>query len=165
MARCRFLAAACAGTLFYVLVAIVCGRDGLWAHGQLLEQKRLLSAHTAGIEKTHEELALEKVALQNDADVIAAYARKLGYVGQGEKLVKISGLPVRETQILDPGVVLRHIEARYVPEWFCKATGLVIFGLVYLVLLLADFNRGYIHIPRPKAHYGVVGGTAVYDMQ
>ena len=165
MTRCRFLVATCAGTFFYVLVALLCGRDGLWAYSQLQEQKRALSAHTAGIEKTYEELSLEKVALQNDADVIAAYARKLGYVSEGEKLVKISGLPSRETQILDPGAVILHEEVRYVPEWFCKAVGLVIFTLLYMVLLLYDLSRGLIQMPAKKAHMNVVRGVPVYDMQ
>ena len=163
MERCRFLVAACVGTFFYVLVALLGGRDGLWAMNQLQEQKRSVSMHTAAIEKTFEELNLEKVALQSDNDVIAAYARKLGFVSPGEKLVKVSGLASRETQIVDPGTVLRHTSVRYIPEWFCKAVGLVIFSLLYIILLLYDITRGAVSLPRKKAHVTVVQGTPVYD--
>ena len=75
MTRARFLVAAVLGTLVYVLVSLCVGRDGIWVYRQLQEQKRLLSANTASIEKTNEELKLEKVALQKDMSVIAAYAR------------------------------------------------------------------------------------------
>ena len=165
MTRCRFLVASCVGTFFYVLIAVFCGRDGLWAYSQLMDEKRSLSTHTASIEKTYEELLLEKAALQSDMDVIASYARKLGFVSEGEKLVKITGLPLREKQILDPGMVVFHNEVKYIPEWFCKVLGLIIFALVYLVLLLSDFNRGLIELPNRKAHVNVIRGVPVYDMQ
>ena len=159
MTRCRFLFAACVGTFFYVIASMTCGRDGIWAERQLLEQKRILSAHTAAIEKTNEELYLEKVALQKDMDLIAAYARKLGYVGEGEKLVKISGLSNRETQIFDAGNVILHEDPRYVPEGFCKGVGLVIFILTYAVLVLYDFSKGYVTVRRPKKSFEEMKGA------
>ncbi len=163
MTRFRLLAAVCAGTLFYVLLAIFCGRDGLWAYNQLLEQKRVMSTHAASIEKIHEELMLEKVALQKDPDVIAAYARRLGYVGEGEKLVKISGLAAKEAQVWNPGVVMKHSEVRYVPEYFCKAMGLIIGLMAYIVLFLHDVTHGYIRFPRKKT-YREAKGLTVYDI-
>ncbi|MBR6084308.1 MAG: septum formation initiator family protein, partial [Spirochaetales bacterium] len=60
MTRCRFLIAACIGTFFYVLLSFIGGRDGLWATDQMLEQKRILSANAASIQKTYDELYLEK---------------------------------------------------------------------------------------------------------
>ncbi|HAO31030.1 MAG TPA: septum formation initiator [Treponema sp.] len=164
MIRFRLLGAVCAGTLFYVLLGIFCGRDGLWAYNQLLEQKRMLSTHAASIEKTHEELMLEKVALQKDPDVIAAYARRLGYVGEGEKLVKISGLAVTESRVWNPGVVLRHKDVSYVPESFCKMMGIVVAFMAYLVLFLHDYNHGYIQFPRKKKTFVNVKGLTVYDI-
>ncbi len=158
MTRFRFLAAACLGTLFYVMVSMFAGRDGVWARNQLLEQKRILSANTASIEKTYEELSLEKVALQKDMDVIAAYARKLGYVQEGEKIVKINGLTVRETQIFDAGSVVKHEESKYVPEMYCKGVGLAVFALVYSLLLLLDYTRGLLKVGSKKKYYDELKG-------
>ena len=56
-------------------MAFIGGSDGIWAMKQLQEQKQLLSAHTAAIEKTYDELSLEQIALQKDLDVIASYAK------------------------------------------------------------------------------------------
>ena len=167
MERFRILAAVFAGTFFYVLMSIVCGRDGIWAQRQLQEQKQALSAHTAIIEKTNDELSLEKIALQKDLDVVAAYARKLGFVSENEKLVKISGLPVRETHIFDPGTVQRHNEVKFMPEWICKSCALVIMILFYMVLFLYDLHRGYISFPQFARRNKTVsiGGISVYDMQ
>ena len=143
MKRCRLLFSACIGTLFYVLVAILGGRDGIWATRQLQEQRRMLSSHLSGIEKTNEELNIQKVTLQEDMDVISAYARKLGYISEGEKLVKVSGLPNRETRIFDPGNVVFHTESKYLPEWLCKAVGLIFFALTYIILVLFDYSKDY----------------------
>lgn len=155
--------AACAGTLCYVLVSLFCGRDGLWATSQLQEQKRLVSSHTASIQKTTDELQLECLALEKDKDVIAAYARKLGYVGEGEKLVKISGLAAKETQIFDPGTVITYPPVKFLPEWICKTIGLIIFALVYIILLLSDFSKGVVSVPRRHQQTQMQGMTA-YDV-
>ena len=77
MERFRLLSAFFIGTFFYTVMAFIGGSDGIWAMKQLQEQKQLLSAHTAAIEKTYDELSLEQIALQKDLDVIASYAKKL----------------------------------------------------------------------------------------
>lgn len=163
MKQFRFLTAACAGTLFYVLISLAVGKDGLWATNQLKEQKRLVSAHTTEIQKTTDELTLESLALQNDKDVIAAYARKLGYVGEGEKLVKISGLAAKETQIFDPGTVIKYPPVKYVPEWVCKSIGLIIFGLMYIILLLSDYNKGLL-VLQQRSQRSDKRGVVAYDL-
>ena len=163
MKQFRFLAAACVGTFFYVLISLIAGKDGLWATSQLQEQKRLVSAHTASIEKINDELTLESLALQNDKDVIAAYARKLGYVGEGEKLVKISGLAAKETQIFDPGMVVKYPPVKFVPEWVCKSFGLIIFALAYIVLLLSDYRNGLVSMPH-RTVKSEVRGMPAYDV-
>ncbi|WP_407396920.1 septum formation initiator family protein [Treponema sp.] len=165
MERFRLLVAVFVGTLFYTLISVAGGRDGIWASSQLQEQKQSLSAHTARIEKTNGELSLEKIALEKDLDVIASYAKKLGYVSEGEKLVKLSGLAAREVHIFDPGTVERHHEVSYIPEWICKFSSFVVMLLVYLVLVLLDVQNGYIHLPGFKKKIKNIGGIQVYDMQ
>lgn len=165
MERFRILVAVFAGTLFYTIIAVFGGRDGMWAASQLQEQKQSLSAHTASIEKTHGELSLEKIALEKDLDVIASYAKKLGYISESEKLVKLSGLPNRETHIFDAGTVVRHHDVSYIPEWVCKFCGLLIMVLVYCVLFLIDLHNGLVELPFSgrKAKKNI-GGVQVYDM-
>lgn len=165
MERFRLLASFFVGTFFYTVMAFVGGSDGIWAMRQLQEQKQSLSAHTASIEKTNDELSLEKIALQKDLDVIASYAKKLGYVSAGEKLVKISGLASRETHIFDPGTVLRHHEVKFIPEWLCKSSAMTITVLIYFVLFLIDLQNGRVSFCARRAPVSVSGGISVYDMQ
>ena len=89
MEKCRVLKSVAAGTVFYVLISFFFGTSGLLAERQMFEQKKDLVNYTNRIEKINNELKMEKLALQGDDEVIASYARKLGYVNNDEKLVKI----------------------------------------------------------------------------
>lgn len=153
------------GTLFYTLISVAGGRDGLWASMQMQEQKQVLSTQTAKIEKTHDELSLEKIALEKDLDLIAAYAKKLGYVSEGEKLVKLSGLAAREVHVFDPGTIERHHDVNYIPEWICKSVSFIVMLLVYLVLILLDIQNGNVRVPILKKKTQNIGGIQIYDMQ
>ena len=76
-----------------MLISFLGGQNGLWAMRQLEEQRQEISINMAEIAKINEELELEYTALRNDMDVVAAYARRLGFVAEGETLVKVTGLP------------------------------------------------------------------------
>lgn len=162
MCRCRFLIAACVGTLFYVVISFVGGRDGIWATRQMTEQKILLSSNANEIQRTNEKLTLERKALEKDLGVVGAYAKGLGYIYEGEKLMKISGLAPHENQIYDAGTVLKHVESDFVSEGTCKGVGLIIALFTYVVLLLIDFSRGKIHL---NFNRKVTDRAPIYDMQ
>ena len=163
MIRCRFLIAACIGTFFYVIISFVGGKDGLWSTKHMTEQKMLLTANMNEILNTNTNLTLEKQALEKDTDVVGAYAQGLGYIYEGEKLMKISGLKPHENQIYDAGTVLKHVEPDFISERTSKGVGLIIFLFTYFVLLLIDFSRGKISFVTNKS-----AGTdkaPIYDMQ
>ena len=56
MKKAKYLLAVLAGVIVYVLLCSTCGRNGIWAANQLLEQKRSISANTQAIENINEEL-------------------------------------------------------------------------------------------------------------
>jgi cell division protein FtsB len=136
MSKIRALTAVFLGTLAYVLISFFGGQDGLWAERQLQTQRREISLRTAEITRINAELQLEYQALKSDPEVIASLARKLGYVSDGEKLVKINGLPVITQKVYNTGTALKRGEMRYIPEWICKLAGFVVCGLVLCVFAL-----------------------------
>lgn len=163
MKKAKYLLAVLAGVVVYVLLCSTCGRNGIWAANQLLEQKRAISANTQVIENINEELKLEKTAIQNDRDVIAAYARKLGYVSEGEKLVKIKGLGSLADMSYETGTVMKSKEVTYVPEWICKFSGIFIGLICFVLIFIYDVSRGNIRFTK-KQKYEVVAGIPVYDV-
>lgn len=162
MERFRLLAAFFMGTFFYTILSFIGGEDGLWAMNQLRLQKQILSAHTASIEKIHDELSTEALTMEKDLDVISSYAKRLGYVGENEKIVKIKGLPVQESYTFDPGTMIKHVEVKFIPESICKACALCIIVLSYCVLILLDIKNGYISFSIKSRAYS--SKTSVYDL-
>jgi cell division protein FtsB len=145
MSKIKALTAVFLGTLSYVLISLFGGQDGLWAERQLRAEQRKIGSRTAEIMNVNMELRLEYEALKSDPEVIASFARKLGYVADGEKLVKINGLPVSAQKVYSAGTALRRGDARYIPEWVCKAVGISIFALTlcfFALRSLKDFLGG-----------------------
>ena len=130
------LSAVFIGTFVYVLLSIFAGRDGIIVYNRLQKQKRAISRQTSLIQKIHDELSLERTALEKDTDVIAAYARKLDYVSEGEKLVKITGLRPYEATLYDTGTVMRRTPIAFMSERTCKACGIAFFALTLVLLAL-----------------------------
>lgn len=157
----RVLVAALAGTAMYVLVSFSCGRDGIWANGQLREQKRILSARADEIQKINDSLSLEYTALEKDPDVIAGFARKMGYVRDGEKVVKINGLNPIDEYHFETGTPIKSSEPYSLPEWFCKFTGLLMFFVTYLYLLVKDLRTREGSVKKTKVK---IKGIPVYDL-
>lgn len=162
MKRFTFLLPAFFGTFVYVLLSLAGGPNGFWAEKQLEEQKRVLSIHTVEIQKITDELSLEYIALQKDPDVIAAYAKKLGFVGEGEKLVKITGLQVSSSPLYNTGSVIKHQRIYYLSERVCKASGLVVFCLISIILILVHYEH-HLNL-NDKNDYNAIKGIPVYDL-
>ncbi len=164
--RYRFLPALLAGTCLYALVSVSLGKDGLWALRQMKEQKRLLSTRTEQIQGIYNSLDLERTALEHDGDVIAAFARKLGFVEPGEKLVKLNGLASEDEFLYNAGTPLKAGKIDFVPEWFCKASAILLSLVVYLFLLMKDLSSGEISFRRRPSFTSesFVHGVPVYDL-
>ena len=133
--------AACAGTLVYVIVSLLGGKDGLFATRQLEAQKQLIVKHTADVQAINDELALENEILYRDSVAIMAEARKLDLIQDGEKLVKINGLNTTASPVYNTGSVMQRQDIFYLPEWVCKLLGVLVFVLVLLILVLKDFAQ------------------------
>ncbi|MBP3710701.1 MAG: septum formation initiator family protein [Treponema sp.] len=140
MTEIKSLIAVFVGTFVYVLLSLCVGRDGIVVYRELQAQKREISRQTAAIQKINSELYLERTALEKDKDVIAAYARKLDYVSDGEKLVKITGLRPHEVTLYDTGTILKRKPISFMSESACKMCGLAFFVLTFVLLSLAKLN-------------------------
>ncbi len=161
MKRAKYLTVVFVGTLVYVVMSLCFGQNSLKCYSQMEEQKRIVSKQKAEIQSINTELTLELSALKNDKAVIAAYARKMDYVSDGEQLVKITGLKPYQNALYDTGSVVRHVEPSYVSEKLCKMCGLCAAMLVLLLMFIYDFKKGNISFAHKK---DFVAGVPVYNV-
>ncbi len=162
MKRAKYLTVVFVGTLVYVILSLSFGQNSLKCYSQMEEQKRIVSKQKAEIQSINSELNLELSALKNDKAVIAAYARKMDYVSDGEQLVKITGLKPYQNALYDTGTVVRHVEPEYVSEKLCKMCGLCAAMFVLLIMLIFDFKKGQISFTHKKNDF--VAGIPVYEV-
>ena len=162
MKRAKYLTVVFVGTLVYVILSLSFGQNSLKCYSQMEEQKRIVSKQKAEIQSINTELSLELTALKNDKAVIAAYARKMDYVSDGEQLVKITGLKPYQNALYDTGNVVRHVEPEYVSEKLCKMCGICAAMFVLLIMLIFDFKKGNVSFTRDKKEF--VAGIPVYNV-
>lgn len=162
MNRVKYLLSLFIGILAYVLMSVTVGHNSIKCYKEMEEQKKVISLNTSEIESLNEELKMELTALKNDNDVIAAFARRLDYVSDGEKLVKITGLKPIQTAIYDTGSVVKHTDVIYLDEKYCKITGFGFFILTLVLLFFYDLNKG--NIGSGKKDKAVVKGIPVYNL-
>lgn len=150
------------GTFVYVFLSLLIGQNSINSYKQMEEQKVLITRQTNDIENINTELSFELKALQNDSAVIAAYARKLDYVSDGEKLVKITGLKPTQTTLYDTGTVMKHEDPSYIGEKYCKMLGIFFFIMSMIITILIEFNRGNISFKKQEKKF--IAGIPVYDL-
>ncbi len=162
MKKIKVLFAVFVGTLAYTVLSFIAGNNGILGYNKLVEQKKDIVRQTEIIQNINNELSLEYSALLRDKDVIAAYARKLDYVGDGEKLVKVNGLKPAQTELYDTGTILRKKNFSCLSEKTCKLCGLTFFLLTLTLMFLIDLNNGNISFGSKKV---LVKGIPVYDIK
>ncbi len=162
MNRVKYLLPVIVCTFVYVMISVTVGQNSISCYNDLAYQKKMISKQTSDIQNINNELSLELAALKNDKDVIAAYARKLNYVRDGEKLVKINGLKPAQTSIYDTGSVVKHEDSKFLSEKFCKIIA-IFFGVLSLIIVfMLDSSKDL--IVRKKEKLSFVAGVPVYDL-
>ena len=158
----KYLFVLLVGTFVYVSLSLTVGQNSISCFRAMEEQKRIVSKQKSDLQNINNELTLELTALKKDKAIIAAYARKLDYVTDGEKLIKITGLKPAQTTIYDTGSVIRHEEPTYLEEKYCKMISLFLGLMSLIIMILYDINNGNLEIGKSKKP--IVTGIPVYDV-
>lgn len=152
------------GTFVYVGLSLTVGQNSISCYKAMEEQKRIVSKQKSDLQNINTELTLELTALKKDKAIIAAYARKLDYVAEGEKLIKVTGLKPANNTLYETGSVVRHEEPNYVSEKLCKMAALCTSLFVLIIFLFADFRAGNFS-SNSNRKQTVVKGIPIYDVQ
>ena len=143
MSRFYFLLSVCTAVLVYVCISVLFGQEGMWAYNQLQKQKITLTLSVERLEDLNEQLVTDRNALQRDTNVIAAYAKKMGFIYPDEHLIKISGMPESPVFVYEPGSKVVQPEIIFVPEWIAKSISFLVFVFFNLIYSLVCVARRY----------------------
>ncbi len=147
MSRFQLLFSACCAVFVYVCISILGGQEGIWAYSQLQNHKIALAQHVSSLQIINEQLTIDANALSGDIDVLKAYAKKMGFVSDGEKLLKISGFADSPAFVYNAGTKLLRPSIVFIPDWLAKCIGFFIFvsinaisSLLYLKKSLKSYD-------------------------
>jgi cell division protein FtsB len=123
MKSLKFLLPVFMGTLVYTTLSICIGPRGMWAMKQLSAERQQLADNLESLHEINSDLDARFQSLSADPDAISVYAHELGYVYEGERLIKLAGFTGGIDRTFDCGSALSVSVPRFLPEWLCKFFG------------------------------------------
>jgi len=122
------------GTLIYSLLALTAGPKGYWPYSQLEQDKNRLQHNLESLQTIHTNLESQLANLTSDPDTISVYAHELGYIHEGEQLIKLADFNGGINRSMVPGKPIESRPPVFLPEWICKAVGVLFAALAFFCI-------------------------------
>ncbi|HPO03799.1 MAG TPA: septum formation initiator family protein [Treponemataceae bacterium] len=140
MKRFRFIIPFFCGTLVYTALLMTVGPKGFLPMSHLQKEAETMKEHISSLRTMNEELAAQVKNLSANPDTIAVYAHELGYIAEGERLIKLSGFIGGIDRNLHPGTLITRVKPIFLEDWICKTAGIAT-GLMALAISIVYFLK------------------------
>lgn len=149
MKRYNYIFSIIFGAYIYTILSFTFGPTGIYAMNQLNIEKNKVLINKNDLNLINLELVDFKNNLDLNNDTIAIYAHELGYISEGEGLIKLANYKGGVSRNFNAGFVLKANEIFYLPEWFCKLASIICSFMILIVLIIQKIklNRKEIVIP------------------
>jgi len=119
----------------YTFFSFFLGQNGLYARKHLEAERQRLMENQKALEQTRQDFLKTKENLISDRDMMAVYARQLGYGTENEQFIRIKGLSVAINPPMPAGQVQYAVKADFVSDTMIKVIS-ICFALAVLVFFL-----------------------------
>ena len=119
----------------YTFFSFFLGQNGLYAHKHLEAERQRLTENQKALEQTRQDFLKTRENLMYDRDMLAVYARQLGYGTEDEQFIRIKGLSVAINPPMPAGQVLYAVKAEFISDTVIKAIS-ICFALAVLLFFL-----------------------------
>lgn len=99
------------------------------------ENTKILKTNIMNLSEIREELEIELNNISADPKTIEIYAHELGFISEGEGLIRLAGFSGDISKNLYTGDIIIPSKPSYIPEWICRLAGMVS-GLIVLLFSL-----------------------------
>lgn len=139
-----FAVAVGAAIIMSATITFIFGSKGVISCNEMTLQIEKLQANNKALEYTYDRLNKIKNALEKgDKDIIAMYARELGFVSKNEQLMRIVGLHESRQQLPDAGRLIT-VSRPYTQNAVFFAVGLFT-GIITFILSLLFLGQKHIY--------------------
>lgn len=163
MNKLRFLFPLLVSIVVYVGVNFIWGQNGVWALNQIAAQKVELKNAIEKLESLNQELEMMRIEFSIDKGAIGSYAKKIGFISDGEKIVKISGIAKDIEPMLDCGSLYHIKSIDFLPEWAIKVLSLISFLITYAFIFLRQMSKKVEEYKYSEEHEDIQSLGFVYD--
>lgn len=124
------------------------GPKGIMPMRFLALEKIKLQENVQNLETVNEDLAAILNNLSANPDTISMHAHELGYISEGERLIRLAGYSVKRQSAPASGTVIDYEKPDYLPEWISKLAGILLTVGIYSARLFRKRSFNYASIPR-----------------
>ena len=110
---------------------------------QLESQREAVGANLDSLTLIRDDLDSRLKNLSADPDTISVYAHELGYVAEGERLIKLAGFAGGVDRAMATGQAIRITKPEHLPEWVCKLIALVCGAAAYAAFEIQKARRAH----------------------
>lgn len=132
--------------MVYSFLSIFLGPKGFFALQQLKQQRDTLVHHVQMLSETGEHLNIKIANLASDPDTIAVHAHELGYVHQGEGLIKLLHFSGLGEQRDNAGEVYAIQQPQSLSDTLCKSIAVFIAAIVLVFEIV--IGQGYAYFKK-----------------
>jgi cell division protein FtsB len=140
MKRIAILIPVFIGSCIYSLLSISVGPKGIWAMNQLINEEIRINKNLDELNEININLNEQVANLSANIDTITIYAHELGYISEGERLIKLAGFSGGISRFYRPGSAVAIKRPEFIPDWTCKLISFLC-ALCSLFLYLVIFYR------------------------
>lgn len=126
--------------LSYTGLNFVFGEKGLYAQAILKEQLEQLKQHVSTLKDNELKLQNQLVNLSYDYDTISVYANKLGYIQDGDYIIKLSNMNTKSVYANTPGQYLVLPPIQFVSDSIIKTVSASVGIIVIMIELVLSYK-------------------------
>jgi len=137
----KYFAYLWAAVAVYAVSSLLMGGSGFAAYNDMREKRALQLENIAALKSINEGLELEKNALLYDRDSLSVYARELGFGADGERFIRIAGLPGEERPEVNTGLVYRPEASARIDDTTLRIFAIGLALTLFFGMALWDIRR------------------------
>lgn len=137
----KILIAVFGTVLCYTILTCVYGKKGLFSQKAISEQITAMKAHVAELQEKEVSLSNKVVNLSYDYDTIITYANELGYIKDGQMMIKLQDMQEHNTHDFSPGQYLTLPEITFMSDRVIKTISISVGIVIILIELIIAYRK------------------------